>query len=344
MTLCWRFTRRLTITPVLMPLVVASIILSFIRMPQIQISSSGGSTVNITILLWYWPFHKNYSLKGDVCLQSYGIINCHLVDNRSLYSSADIVVFHHKELQYHRQKLPLHLPRPDQQRWLWMSLEAPENTGNLDKYAGIFNLTMSYRSDADVTVPYGKLVRKRRDLSSFVLKHKTHLACWVVSNYRAKHRIQVYQELKRIIPVQVYGRAVKKPLTESALLPTISNCFFYLAFENTKSAQYITEKLWRNSFQAGTVPVVLGPPRSDYEAVAPPHSFIHVDDFDSIDSLGHFLQEVAKDEKRYMSYFNWHRDNSIKLYTDWRERLCTICQVYDKLPIYNIYHNLSFSA
>lgn len=299
---------------------------------------------NITILLWYWPFHIPYSLEDDICFRNYNISGCHLMDNRADYSIADIVVFHHHELKFGSQTLPLHLPRLALQRWLWLSLEAPRNNGDLSKYAGIFNLTMSYHPEADITVPYGKLKQKaggKLNKDFIIPKNKTHLVCWVVSNYNKHHRrVQVYQELRKFIPVQMYGRAVRKPLTQDALLPTISRCYFYLAFENSDSPHYVTEKLWRNSFMAGTVPVVLGPPRSHYEAVAPPHSFLHVDDFDSIATMARFLTEQAADEKLYKSYFSWHESYTVKLYTDWRERLCNICPIYDQLPQQKIYRKL----
>lgn len=312
------------------------------RMPHFHLFGKGKKT-NITILLWYWPFGIPYSLENDICLRKYNISGCHLVDDHTHYFTADIVVFHQHELKIGRQKLPLHLPRPVQQRWVWLSLEAPQNNGNISKYAGIFNLTMSYHPGADITVPYGKIKEKAGGTTTdFILPmNKTHLVCWVVSNYKNSHkRVRVYQQLHKFIPVQVYGHAVRKPVTQGALLPTISRCYFYLAFENSESPHYITEKIWRNAFMAGTVPVVLGALRSHYEAVAPPHSFIHVDDFDSIATLAKFLTELAGNAKHYKSYFSWHENYIVQLYTDWRERLCNICQDYDKLPYRKIYHEL----
>ncbi|XP_030623819.1 alpha-(1,3)-fucosyltransferase 7 [Chanos chanos] len=301
------------------------------------------ATKNITVLFWHWPYGQSYSLEGDVCWEKYGISHCQLVDNRSLYNNSDFVVFHHHELKLRREKLPTHLPRPPTQRWIWLSLEAPENCGDLRPLGGYFNLKMSYRRDADITIPYGKVIERGEDPIDFSIpKNKSILACWVVSNYQYQHkRTAVYEKLKKVIPVTVYGHAMRKPLTKSSLIPTISKCYFYLAFENTESADYITEKLWRNSFQAGAVPVVLGPPPSHYEAVAPPHSFIHVDTFSSVETLGKFLENLAKDKENYESYFEWHKNYKVKLYTDWRERLCTICTVYDRLPQNKVYQTLT---
>uniref|UniRef100_A0A665X1C4 Fucosyltransferase n=1 Tax=Echeneis naucrates TaxID=173247 RepID=A0A665X1C4_ECHNA len=297
-----------------------------------------------TILVWHWPFNIAYSLKGDVCWELYSIPRCRLVDQRSLFPSAHVVVFHNRELIEGTQKLPSYLPRPQWQRWAWMSLEAPANNGNLQQFAGIFNMTITYRRDSDITIPYGKLVPNQDvgNLQEDVTANKSFLACWVISNYRRQHkRSQVYKELKAIIAVKVYGGLTNTHLSAEALLPTISSCYFYLAFENSISKDYITEKLWKNAYQGGAVPVVLGPPLNDYKAVAPPQSFIHVDNFASVKDLGEYLQQLAEDKKRYNEYFTWKRQWKVKLYTDWRERMCKICLQYSNLPPQKVYSDLA---
>ncbi|XP_047426270.1 alpha-(1,3)-fucosyltransferase 7 isoform X2 [Mugil cephalus] len=311
--------------------------------PIPDISQRNNGSGNVTILLWHWPFGRPLSLRGDVCWDRYRIPHCKLVDQRSLFPLADIVVFHNTELAHGSQELPLELPRPKGQRWAWMSLEAPANNGNLKKYANIFNMTISYRRDADVSVPYGELLLEKTE--GYVVEdnsvNKSSLVCWVVSNYGTQQkRSQVYQELSATVPVKVYGNWKNAHLPSRDLLPVISRCYFYLAFENSVAKDYITEKLWRNSYQGGALPVVLGPETSDYEAVAPPHSFIHVDEFASVKELGAFLQQLAKDKKHYNEYFAWKRQWKVKLYKDWRERLCKICLQYKSLPQQKVYSDL----
>nr|XP_046230266.1 alpha-(1,3)-fucosyltransferase 7 isoform X2 [Scatophagus argus]XP_046230267.1 alpha-(1,3)-fucosyltransferase 7 isoform X2 [Scatophagus argus] len=299
------------------------------------------SSRNLTILLWHWPFGRPLSLRDDMCWDLYRIPCCRVVDQRSLFPSADVVVFHNKELVQGNQKLPLDLPRPHGQRWAWMSLEGPVSNGNLQQFANIFNLTITYRRDADITVPYGELLPKEEHLVEDVPLNKSFLVCWVVSNYRRQHkRSQVYRELRARIPVKVYGHWTKTRLNSRALLPTISHCYFYLAFENSIAKDYITEKLWRNAYQGGAVPVALGPSLGDYKAVAPPNSFIHVDEFASVKDLANYLQQLAQDKERYSEYFTWKRQWKVKLYTDWRERLCKICTQYNSLPQQKVYSDL----
>ncbi|XP_015251736.1 PREDICTED: alpha-(1,3)-fucosyltransferase 7-like isoform X1 [Cyprinodon variegatus] len=298
---------------------------------------------NVTVLLWHWPYGHPYSLEGDVCWDFYKIADCKLVDKRSFFPSANVVVFHNRELKDGTQKLPTELQRPQGQRWAWMSLESPAHNGNLQKFANIFNLTISYRRDADVSIPYGELLPSELGGNLVNDSHinKTSLVCWVVSNYMNHYkRTQVYRELRATVPINVYGRWNKKLLSSADLLPTISRCYFYLAFENSQAKDYITEKLWYNAYKGGAVPVVLGPPISDYKAVAPDHSFIHVDDFASVQELGKHLQRLAKDRKRYEEYFKWKQNQRVKVYRDWRERLCKICLQYNYLPQHKIYSDL----
>lgn len=312
-----------------------------------ETSGPKGPEDNTTILLWHWPFGVRYKLERGVCMDQYKIPRCFLEDNRSVFAQADVVVFHHNELWTGHSKLPLHLTRSPMQKWLWLSLEPPMNNHNLSNYNSLFNWTMSYRRDADIYMPYGGLVSKWTNTTYAIPKKSECLVCWVVSKYNANQsRSLVFKQLEKHIPsklIEVYGQWSKRPLSNKKLLSTISRCYFYLAFENSVSTDYITEKLWRNSFQAGSVPVVLGPPRKIYELSIPPESFIHVNDFSSIQALANFLRQVAADRERYESYFRWHNKYNVRMCTDWRERLCNICTRYDQLSKHKKVYNDLYS-
>ncbi|XP_062874186.1 alpha-(1,3)-fucosyltransferase 7 [Trichomycterus rosablanca] len=299
---------------------------------------------NLSILVWHWPFGISYNLEGDICWSRFGIPGCFLNDNRSLFSQSDVVVFHHHELWTGHSNVPLHLPRPPNQKWLWLSLEPPIKNRNQSAYNGLFNWTMSYRRDADIFMPYGKLIPKKTNKTFLIPQKQKCLVSWVVSNYKQDYiRSKIFQQLKQYIPaelIEVYGNWNKRPLSAKKLLPTISRCYFYLAFENSAYQDYITEKLWRNSLQAGSVPLVYGTSRANYERLVPPDSFIHVNDFSSIKDLAAFLMQVASNKSHYEFYFKWHHSYEVKTYTDWRERFCSICIYYNQLPMHKVYHDL----
>uniref|UniRef100_A0A3Q1BFU6 Fucosyltransferase n=1 Tax=Amphiprion ocellaris TaxID=80972 RepID=A0A3Q1BFU6_AMPOC len=361
--LCWQQTPRCHITRCSIPTCSAAMLMSgfqvffllltlsslsplfyysfFGQKLHVQQYHQGVLQKNISILLWHWPFGHSYRLSGDKCLTMFNISHCSLTDNTSTFSTADVVVFHHQELSRGLSSLPLHLDRPASQHWVWLSMEPPVNNANLSRFNGLFNWTMSYRRDADIFIPYGKTIMKRDDLGFQAVSNRSCLVSWVVSKYRPQQaRAGIYESLKKYIPIEVYGKWNKKPLSDKKLLPTIAKCLFYLSFENSEAKDYITEKLWRNAFQAGVIPVVLGPSRATYEAVAPPHSFIHVADFKHTADLATYLKHVIADRQTYEMYFKWHRTHRIKTYTDWRERLCQICVKYPNLPVNKVYQDL----
>lgn len=309
--------------------------------PPQQVSHPHSGRRNISVLLWHWPFGHPYSLRGDKCLELYNISRCFLTDNTSTFPTADVVVFHHQELSRGVRSLPLQLERPASQHWVWLSLEPPANNANLTRLNGLFNWTMSYRQDADIPIPYGRTVWGADRRGTKVPSNRSCLVSWVVSKYLPHQaRARFYQTLKQYLPIEVYGSWNKRPLSKRNLLPTIAKCYFYLSFENSQAKDYISEKLWRNAFQAGAVPVVLGPSRATYEALAPPGSFIHVEDFRSPAALAAHLKHTATDRRAYERYLDWHQTHRIQTSTDWRERLCHVCVRFPHLASRKTYQDL----
>lgn len=233
--------------------------------------------------------------------------DCHLTANQSVYPRADAVIIHHREVSTNpRSQLPPQ-PRPPGQRWIWFNMESPSHCRSLPALDGYFNLTMSYRSDSDIFMPYGWLepwpeppVQTQVNLSA-----KTDLVAWVVSNWNSKSaRVLYYQQLRDHLRVDVYGRGHMQ-LPQRTMMATLARYKFYLAFENSLHPDYITEKLWKNALEAWAVPVVLGPSRKNYERFLPPDAFIHVDDFKSPGDLAQYLQKLDSDSLGYQRYFHW---------------------------------------
>ncbi|NXH97740.1 FUT5 fucosyltransferase, partial [Pachycephala philippinensis] len=279
---------------------------------------------SLTILLWTWPFWSPFNFTECSELLSLPGCRCRFTTNHSQLCQADAVILHHREVCGHRESLA-RLPRLPTQPWIWLNMESPSHSSNLSAMDNLFNLTMSYRRDSDIFVPYGELRPLGRP-RPVAIPHKSRLVAWVVSNWQEEsRRVRYYRELRQHIPVDVYGKN-HTPLAPSELLATISRYTFYLAFENSQHQDYITEKLWRNALSSGTIPVVLGPPRENYELFLPPDSFIHVDDFGSARELARFLFELAWDAERYRGYFQWRRWFRPVPGTGWALRLCRACQ------------------
>ncbi len=55
------------------------------------------------------------------------------------------------------------------------------------------------------------------------------------------------------------------------------------------------------------VPIVLGAYKEDYESTLPPHSYINVDDFKSIEELAAYLKYLDRNDTAYAAYFAWRQ-------------------------------------
>lgn len=293
--------------------------------PEAAAAARAGAGGEVNVLLWWEPFGRPRRMAD--CRRRYNITGCRLSADRSRYGEAQAVLFHHRDLALHgAQGLPRGPPpRPARQLWVWMNFESPSHSPGLRGLAGLFNWTMSYRRDSDVFVPYGRLYAPPAP-RPFVLPRKTRLVAWVVSNWNEEHaRVRYYRQLKEHLAVDVYG-ARGLALAEGGVVETVSAYKFYLAFENSQHTDYITEKLWRNAFAAGAVPVVLGPRRANYERFIPPDSFIHVDDFPSPRLLAAYLKFLDKNKPSYRRYFAWRKKYEVHVTSFWDEHFCKVCE------------------
>lgn len=297
--------------------------------------SDGDSAV--TLLVWTHPFFRYHPLPD--CFKQYQINGCKLTDDARAYQHADAVLIHHREIASGTADLPLE-PRPRAQKWIWMNYESPTHTDGLWQVEGVFNLTMSYRTDSDIFLPYGYLVpleRKTRGLQSLFTRSisrlsqpkrpRRHFVTWVISNWSETHaRVAFYFQLRRYIRIDLFGRA-GWPLpkgTENAVR-MLRRYQFYLALENSQHTDYITEKLW-NAVKAGAIPVVLGPPRQNYERFLPPEAFIHVDDFPSVKQLARYLIMLRRDPARMRQHLDWRGSYGLHQPAFWDEHYCTACR------------------
>ncbi|XP_069479920.1 4-galactosyl-N-acetylglucosaminide 3-alpha-L-fucosyltransferase FUT6-like [Ambystoma mexicanum] len=286
----------------------------------------------VVILLWTWPFGERFPL--DKCDSLLGISGCYFTVNRTLYKKADAVIFHYRDLRSSREEL-FQEPRFTFQRWVWFNMESPSNLGNLEPLNNLFNVTMSYRQDSDIFTPYGWL-ELLKEPENFTIPPKSKLVSWVISNWNPNsRRVQYYEELKKHVKVDLFGR-VAQPLAKINKYSTISQYKFYLAFENSVHKDYITEKLWDNALLSGTVPIVLGPTRENYERFLPSDAFIHVDDFPSAQELASYLKLLDSDDEQYQRYFKWRGRFQVKGDANWPEWYCKACQYLSQNPFYRI--------
>lgn len=152
-----------------------------------------------------------------------------------------------------------------------------------------------------------------------VLSRDTVYIAWFVSNCNTHSRREDYVSQLRSqknIHIDIYGYC--KSIYHSPIVPIQcekdrSNCIekvllnyrFYLSFENSKCDTYITEKYWIQGLYGHSVPIVLGAKKEQYERIAVPNSFIHVDDFETVEDLVEELRRLNKNDSDYNKYLQW---------------------------------------
>ncbi|KAM3912243.1 3-galactosyl-N-acetylglucosaminide 4-alpha-L-fucosyltransferase FUT3-like [Leptodactylus fuscus] len=240
---------------------------------------------------------------------------------------------------YNKNLLPQQ-PRNPHQRWIWLNMEPPLIISNLGMLDNLFNMTMSFRHDSDIYTPYG-YIESLKETQNFTIPKKSKLVSWVTSKwYPGVPRVLYYQELKKHLPIDIYGSGHQR-LSKQDMYSTIAQYKFYLSFENSIYPDYITEKLWTNALGTGTVPVVLGTSRENYERYIPGDAFIHVNDFPSAKELADYLLELDKDDEKYRKYFNWRYRYRVMYWKGWAYSYCKACEEIQRGPRYQVIRSVS---
>lgn len=265
---------------------------------------------------------------------------CHLTDDSAFKNVAHARVF---------QNIPVSsAAKPAGQIWVLWLLESPVNTFIINDLDMQINWTATFRMDSTIVTPYAKYVHGNIDADlatdaaepsehvdgkSFAAG-KTKLVAWFASNcFTTNNRVDFVKELAKYVHVDVFGKCgnmeCSKDFKEKCYDMLSSEYKFYLAFENSNCDSYITEKLFENALRNNVVPIVMGARRGDYERSAPPHSFIHVDDFETIEQLANYLKVVDNNDTLYDSYLAW-RGSGRFIDTKFWCRLCALLQDDDK--------------
>ncbi|XP_039648361.1 4-galactosyl-N-acetylglucosaminide 3-alpha-L-fucosyltransferase 9-like [Perca fluviatilis] len=303
---------------------------------KIQQAAAVDAELDTIVLIWMWPFGARYDLSCNI----FNITRCHLTDDKTLYHKAHGVLFHHRDIHGNLGDFPKE-PRPHFQKWVWSNMESPANSAAIPKLNDLFNLTCNYRLDSNIPVPYGYLVPVTSENETFKLPAKNKLVCWIVSNWNPQYeRVKYYNELKKHIKIHSYGNAFARPISDQDYSKIVSSCKFYLSFENSVYKDYITDKLYLPMMK-GSVPIVLGPPRPNYEDHIPAESFIHVNDFSTAKELAEKLLYLDQNNSEYIRYFNWIGKLKVKLSWFGKEHACKTCSYLQNHRENQAFHDLN---
>ena len=262
---------------------------------------------------------------------------CKLTNDRRMLNVSDVIVFSIGDLR--ENDLPQY--RREDQIWVAFTREPPfniriENQFGLKLYNHMFNWTATYRTDSDVTYTYGNILSRNTQAKTkppypwLVDKNEIHerfikdfdpqpldfdevernlperngSALWAVSNCASWYRLKFVKELKKYMDVEIFGECGTGRSKKTWYIDE-TKYKYYLAFENSKCRDYVTEKMLR-TFKYNIIPVVRG--GADYQNIAPPRSYINVDDYENPRALAEYLKYLNRNHTAYMEYFLWKKD------------------------------------
>ena len=315
------------------------------------------------ILLWGKEFLRSRWQKHGVCMsdncEKFNVTcasgnQCIITKDQRDYAKSTGIVFDVHHFDWGIYTFPT--ARAPWQSWIMASEESQIRSMNGEKFVKAdldftFNMTLTFHRNSDVHLSYQtfmKLKKPKKKMANHALG-RTRSTLWVVSNCKtpSKRILYVRQLQKSGLKVDIRGRCAKRPVCKSKKIDCLNNLKrkykFYLAFENSNCKDYITEKLW-DALRDGLLPVCLGARMSDYTRIAPPNSFLHVENFTSPRELANHLNYLDKNDDAYNRYFEWkkqltpapnlsgmcdlcdilHRNETrtIKMSTFWTEKDC----------------------
>jgi len=296
---------------------------------------------------------KDFAYVGQIvpCLRSDQVLQCQMSNKLDHITAAHAVVWNAR-LQNLTELSSI--AKPPGQVWiftfdfeppLWGSGYLAEDVTNAlnDR----IDLTMTYKSDSDIWWPYQRLASIGSNMTQSASPvrepklQRPYLLLAFISDCMVQERLQLLKELQGLLPgqVHVYGECgVPSPCpgrdeSDQCHQDLFADFFFFAAFENHRCSGYITEKFFRG-FQEGMVPLALGGmDRHEYEQLAPASSFIHVDDFSSVEAMARYLTNVSQDAVAYSRYFNWRSKYVLVSRTDiLQQGFCDVCQKLHNPP------------
>lgn len=247
---------------------------------------------NLIYILEWTPTHAepfNFLEQGQEGFQKRkcAFQNCFLTSNHTYFLNVlkfDVIIFN----AVHMKNVTLPPKRSPYQKYVMVAME-PAGYYPLDaKFNDFFNFTWTYKLDSDVPFPYiiiknqlGEVIGPKIDMhwmkveqmnetSAYVidkLRNKYIAAACFVSNCMSYKRLKFVYDLKNELSkfgerLDIYGKCgnyqcpVQSTIDECYALIE-SDYYFYLAFENSFGADYVSEKLL-HALEHFAVPVVLG--------------------------------------------------------------------------------------
>ena len=289
-------------------------------------------------ILWYnCPSYLVSAVKSFEQAKCKNVLSkCILSTNIKQLDVSDIVIFTHAYLPRSPPK------KLESQIWCFNTMENKAFTHHpSDDWKDKFEWIMSYRRDADIVRPYGKIIRRKQKIYknyTTVIEHKSKFSVWMSSHCPVPSRRKAYiEELQKYIEVDTFGTCGKKLC--GTRTPLITDCLknfsieykFYFSFENNICRDYTTEKLFNlYTHDLNIIPVVNGP--REAAEYLPKETFLSAMNFSSPKDLAETLKTIGSNESLYLEYLKKKDDYfALDQTTMFRDAMCDTCKMIEQL-------------
>lgn len=312
------------------------------------------------ILLWTpWFEDKWFVPTGNI---ECGNVQCQLTDNHTQYMDSQAVVFHGASSKITNQSYyPSRRNRPKHQLWVYRTMENPVATTSILRrlspfHNNLFHVMMTYAQDADFVLCYGRVNKGRHkdyDPNWNYAKGKTKLIAWIASACH-RGRTSFVRQLSKYIPIDMFGKCGNKICKRdgSCQNQLARDYKFYLSFENYICKDYITEKFYRNAINNHVIPIVISGGQYNNPNIIPPHSYINVLDFPTIQDFINLVLKINSSDTLFNSYFKWKLNYTVQSPCPETDSFCPLCnKLHDKEwvirksqnPISNLTHRWGYN-
>ncbi|XP_071852493.1 3-galactosyl-N-acetylglucosaminide 4-alpha-L-fucosyltransferase FUT3-like [Apostichopus japonicus] len=283
------------------------------------------------------------------CKKDGAPVTVRFTTNASDVAGADAVFFTTGPMELEEWEA-LHRYRSPGQIWIFATQEPaaivpdylPPKVYRYDTY----NWSFTFHSTSDIHgaygwyTPYDKVKSDTKSTNWY--KKKPKFASWVSSLHCGGlgwDRTKFVEDLGEFIPIDMYGACGNLTMRRNTKIAKgiFMGYKFHLSLENSCCSEYLTEKVWNALQNWESVPIVLGGTREEYSRLMPPHSYIHADDFDSIEDLARYINKVGGNETLYNAYFDWRRKGKVQQqgfnyrFPFYQEGVCKIVHDFEKM-------------
>jgi hypothetical protein len=147
---------------------------------------------------------------------------------------------------------------------------------------------------------------KKEPVTAEQLRHKNKFCSFIVSNGGPPERPEFFRKLSAVKHVDSAGRAFNNmpggwTIPKGEKINFLENYRFNIAFENSASPGYLTEKIFE-PFQVRTIPIYWGDPlvTNDFH----PDAFVNVRDFANHEEAIRYVMELENNPDLYLEKIN----------------------------------------